>query len=218
MFAKLVCFFALVGAVAAISGSLTYDASNELKTTIGDNAACNCCGADYSLVCECVKNTPSPSPKPTPTPGPGPTPTPTSLTQTEKEWLDGHNSRRAKYGVPTALEWHPMLAASAKAKAAQLATSCSLQHGNPKGYGENLAAGKLAPNDVLKMWVENEESTHGGHFTQVLWRMSKWLGCAQSKCSSGSYGVIHVCHYVRPGNCNGSDYMGTSSPCTPFEP
>ena len=39
-----------------------------------------------------------------------------------------------------------------------------------------------------------------GHFTQVVWRNSKELGCAKASCSGKDY---WVCRYSPPGNIAG---------------
>ena len=42
-----------------------------------------------------------------------------------------------------------------------------------------------------------------GHLTQVLWRASTWVGCADA--SNGNT-HIQVCQYARPANCDKSNY------------
>jgi pathogenesis-related protein 1 len=80
---------------------------------------------------------------------------------------------------------------------------------------------------VLNAWVDTEAQFYDssakacsggvcGHFTQVLWRMTSYVGCGIASCSSGT--PIYVCQYLRPGNCNGYDYQSTSSPCGPLGP
>eukprot|EP00951_Prasinocladus_malaysianus_P014453 scaffold109934_cov41-Prasinocladus_malaysianus.AAC.1 len=57
----------------------------------------------------------------------------------------------------------------------------------------------------------------GGHYTQVIWRASEYVGCGEA--GSSAYGYVQVCRYIRPGNCNGkSNYMEASTPCGPFCP
>lgn len=53
----------------------------------------------------------------------------------------------------------------------------------------------------------------GGHFTQVVWRATHYVGCG---VASGSCGHIQVCRYIKPGNCNGKDnFMRDETPCSP---
>ena len=69
-------------------------------------------------------------------------------------------------------------------------------------------------------WVESEidlDPPENGHLTQVLWRATTWVGCADA--SNGDY-HIQVCRYARPGNCNLGSYESwlepmllDSSPC-----
>jgi hypothetical protein len=95
------------------------------------------------------------------------------------------------------------------------------------GVGENLAMGHSSIAAVLNGWVDSEAQYYDpvtkrcsggtcGHFTQVLWRMTAYVGCGIGRCSSGR--PIYVCQYLRPGNCNGYDYQTTSSPCGPLGP
>lgn len=150
-------------------------------------------------------------------------------------WLEGHNRRRAhfhaKYGkqyVP--LFWSDDLADGAADYAAYLVgRNCAFRHCRrsfPNGeedcdFGENLAmnwgwGGPRSAEEVLTAWTEEEESTMGGHYTQVLWRATHYVGCATA---SGPCGHIQICRYLRPGNCNGLHrYLDDDSPCGPFCP
>jgi Cysteine-rich secretory protein family len=160
-------------------------------------------------------------PAPTPSGG-GPAPTPSG--GSDNPWLTGHNSRRQRYhgqyGVSyVPLKWTNSLAASAQSYANTLARTGRLVHSGQAGVGENLAwnSGRNAPSadSVMTRWTENEESSVGGHFTQVLWRATQYVGCGQASSSHGHY---QVCHYVTRGNCNGSTrtkMLASSSPCSP---
>ena len=45
-----------------------------------------------------------------------------------------------------------------------------------------------------------------GHFTQVVWRDSCYLGCGRATCQiAGQPGTHWVCRYSPPGNVNASD-------------
>ena len=78
-------------------------------------------------------------------------------------------------------------------------------------HGENLAAnygsGSWAAvrsaDTILSRWVEDEADDPypaNGHLTQVLWRPSKYVGCAEASAPDGG-GLCHVqvCRYARPG-------------------
>mmetsp|Transcript_52790 Transcript_52790/g.63621 ORF Transcript_52790/g.63621 Transcript_52790/m.63621 type:complete len:467 (-) Transcript_52790:115-1515(-) len=139
-------------------------------------------------------------------------------------WVEAHNSRRQKYHqqygkeyVP--VKWSQSLADEAQNYADKLASTCKFEHykyGESYG-GENLAcnwkSGDIDDGDnedeVLKRWTEDEEEldwVKNGHFTQVLWRSTKYIGCAEginlgcNKCTH-----YHVCRYLEPGNCDVSD-------------
>ena len=154
-------------------------------------------------------------------------------------WVQAHNVRRQKYHamygksyVP--VKWSASLANSAQAYANKLIriNGCVIQHNyqNDRFGGENLAA-EMGWSDsadgVLKRWVENEDPRGGpyvfsksGHFSQALWRGTKYIGCATANKSGCS---IHACRYLAPGNCNimGNEYrwsqlvFADSSPCGP---
>ena len=126
------------------------------------------------------------------------------------------------------LKWSTTIANSAQAYANKLIaiSGCVIQHGyQGDSYGgENLAAnygsGATAPtpDSVLTRWTENEASSVGGHFTQVIWRGTRYVGCATAS-KSGCF--IQVCRYIAPGNCNLSTSswqqttLADSSPCGP---
>ena len=60
---------------------------------------------------------------------------------------------------------------------------------------------------VLSRFVEMEEDKvwpKNGHLTQVLWRSTKFVGCADASKPKQGGGMCHtqVCRYARPGNCN----------------
>jgi uncharacterized protein YkwD len=111
------------------------------------------------------------------------------------------------------VKWSPTLARHAQDYANQLASqNCNLIHSQGTGEGENLAAewgANYTPDQVLNMWTEDEASNRGGHFTQVLWRGTRYIGCASATSSCS----VQVCRYVTPGNCGGYDFLSDSSPC-----
>ncbi|MGE3455278.1 MAG: CAP domain-containing protein, partial [Kofleriaceae bacterium] len=91
------------------------------------------------------------------------------------------------------------------------ANNCGFDHSNGK-YGENLAAatiGALTPESVVTMWYDELKgysfkqpgfSMQTGHFTQVVWRGTKQVGCGSAQCNGLE---IWVCEYDPPGNWHG---------------
>mmetsp|Transcript_24442 Transcript_24442/g.37132 ORF Transcript_24442/g.37132 Transcript_24442/m.37132 type:complete len:341 (+) Transcript_24442:44-1066(+) len=149
----------------------------------------------------------------------------TPLTTDQQDWLDLHNSRRefwhAFYDADfEELCWDEDLASQAQYYADYLASNCLAEHDqskpDPNGFrrcrnaGENLAfdnrngVGRSAK-DIVYAWTDNEYTLtfpFDGHMTQVLWRPSRYLGCARASNSACRWSNIQVCRYVRPGNCN----------------
>lgn len=159
---------------------------------------------------------------------------------TSQQWVDAHNRRRRKYHAQfeksyIPVRWSNDIARSAQNYANKLIriSGCRIAHnyqGDRYG-GENLAANggstSQTPDQVVQRWAENEAIRPGGswslnrngHFTQVVWRATRYIGCGQAS-KSGCH--IQVCRYIRPGNCNMSSSswahktFADSSPCGPF--
>ena len=89
-------------------------------------------------------------------------------------------------------------------------------------YGENLALYKsITPTSIISTeyalngWVENELGQPwpiNVHLTQVLWRATTHVGCAEASKPMDDGGTCHfaVCRYAKPGNCNMNSYMDNS--------
>lgn len=90
----------------------------------------------------------------------------------------------------------------------------SSQHGP---NGENLAEGFLNTTAAIEAWG-NERSKYDfdrptgfsnstGHFTQLVWKDTKSVGCGRKECdnadNAGSHGWLVVCEYWPPGNVDG---------------
>ncbi|WP_339134573.1 MAG: CAP domain-containing protein [Candidatus Electrothrix sp. GW3-4] len=133
-----------------------------------------------------------------------------------------HNQWRAKTGVPH-LKWSTILAGSAQEWAKHLAqTGCNMQH-STTAYGENIFwAGPLSSSNgtssvqeiteqnVVDAWGNEVQyynyannSCHGvcGHYTQVVWKSTKEVGCGMALCPDK--GQIWVCQYNPQGNLIG---------------
>jgi len=109
--------------------------------------------------------------------------------------------------------------------AQHLAAAGAFYHDPKAGtYGENLAKNggqdQPATENVLSRWVEDEAALNypaNGHLTQVLWRATKYVGCADARSGNTH---VQACRYARPGNCNMAKYstwlepmLEDTSPC-----
>jgi hypothetical protein len=123
-----------------------------------------------------------------------------------------HNRVRAKHCAPP-LKWSSKLAASAQSWANTIRDrGCALGHSGNPSYGENLAAGTsgmLDPNAVTGMWYDEVKhfnfrlggfSMKTGHFTQLVWRSTREVGCGESHCNGID---VWICQYSPPGNVEG---------------
>ncbi|KAF3913674.1 hypothetical protein AA313_de0200600 [Arthrobotrys entomopaga] len=133
---------------------------------------------------------------------------PTSYTSREgkfsKDMLSITNQLRAIHGAPP-VKWNKTLATYAS----RAGRKCVFQHsGGP--YGENLAGGGPMNNPVWYQWYLYTEvrnynwdnpgfAENTGHFTQLVWKSTKEMGCAWiAGCPNLSYMVW--CEFTPPGN------------------
>lgn len=146
------------------------------------------------------------------------------------EMVAAHNSVRATVKVPD-LTWSNDLAAYAREWAEHLRDQkgCKPEHRPYDGkfaqkHGENLywgsamvwSNGKREPQrvdaaGVVQSWAKevanydyakNHCSGVCGHYTQMVWRDSRQVGCAMALCDD-SKDQIWVCSYDPPGNWQG---------------
>lgn len=125
--------------------------------------------------------------------------------------LDAHNAVRARVGSPP-LAWSPELANYAQRWASQLIATHQFMHSPAHRYGENIYAitgGFASPAQVVASWADEARgysiranSCVGvcGHYTQIVWRATRGLGCA---VAAGAGREIWVCEYDPPGNVVG---------------
>jgi len=152
--------------------------------------------------------------------------------QVPADWsdmLNAHNERRKLHCVPP-LEWSNQLAQSAKS----YADMCILdKHGVQSG--ENMAdrwsesnGRAMLPASTdrqafentwyceIKNYDFNNPTFKGGftsncqnvngHFTQVVWKDTRQLGCGRATCTiNGHQGTHWVCRYAPVGNVNASN-------------
>jgi len=125
--------------------------------------------------------------------------------------VEAHNRARRAVGVPD-LQWSPELAVVAQRWADTLrGQGCPLRHSGTPGIGENLtwASGQhLTPAAVVASWVQEArgfDAQHNlcapglvcGHYTQVVWRDTRLIGCGMASCGQSE---VWVCNYSPPGN------------------
>ncbi|MEO5683297.1 MAG: CAP domain-containing protein [Chitinophagaceae bacterium] len=143
-----------------------------------------------------------------------------------KQILDAHNTYRFELSLP-ALIWSPELAKYAQSWANELSNNrdCQLAHrprtdtgswNNPY-FGENIFAGggtDWVPSipEAVDTWGEEKKlfdtetklykpDGKSGHYTQIVWKSTRMVGCATVKCANGL--VIVVCNYYPMGNLIG---------------
>jgi hypothetical protein len=135
----------------------------------------------------------------------------------EQRILVAHNGERLELGL-SPLNWNDALARSAQQWADHLAATGRFEHApenRDAPQGENLwegSKGYFAPEAMVDAWIRekrffrpgvfpNNSSTGRvedvGHYTQVVWRATSEVGCAEA--SSGSEDIL-VCRYAEAGN------------------
>ncbi|XP_059177212.1 uncharacterized protein LOC131956682 isoform X2 [Physella acuta] len=126
-------------------------------------------------------------------------------------FLEYHNKARRELKVPD-LKWSPALARDAGLHAMR----CVFQH-STMSHGENIYASyPINHNNTalalasLTGWLNEEPTTLDpawpcladlscGHYTQVVWRATKRVGCAVTHCNGWMENLV-VCKYDPPGN------------------
>lgn len=130
--------------------------------------------------------------------------TPDAFTKT---MLQKHNKARAFHHAPP-LKWNATMAKAAQ----KWVNHCKFEHDTRRTWGENLymvynysrLSRHWLASDAVRMWYD-EVKTHNwdkpqySHFTQVVWKNSKQLGCALKYCKVPR-AIIISCKYHPPGN------------------
>lgn len=150
---------------------------------------------------------------PRPAPGPRPAAEPGRVAGVTA----AHNQVREPLGLPP-LEWSRELADHAQRWADELRRrGCPLDHRPRSGpfaqrFGENLYSRTGPParaDEVVAMWAAERQDYDArtsrcrgvcGHYTQIVWRDSRRLGCAAAACGDTE---VWVCNYDPPGNVIG---------------
>ncbi|MDO8990841.1 MAG: CAP domain-containing protein [Sideroxyarcus sp.] len=141
------------------------------------------------------------------------------------EMVAAHNRWRKNVGAPP-LTYSAELANSAQAWANHLKQSnqCKMRHSDPDAkYGENLYWASaiewsnglreqqtVSPKTVVDSWASERadynyktnscaKAKMCGHYTQVVWKSTRTVGCAVAVCED-SREQVWVCQYQPPGN------------------
>lgn len=132
---------------------------------------------------------------------------------TVQQYLAPHNKLRAGLGLPP-LQWSDSLANFAAWWGSQRRGDCALVHSDTN-YGENIfwgAGRNWQPGDAVAAWAaEGRYYNYGSnscaqnrdcsHYTQMVWKRSRSLGCARVICNNGDTFII--CNYDPHGNVMG---------------
>jgi uncharacterized protein YkwD len=125
--------------------------------------------------------------------------------------LTAHNAVRQRVGVPP-LAWSERLAAFAQEWVDTLAARRQFFHRRKSPYGENLfeiTGAGVGPAEVVNDWASESRNYQYrsntcrgvcGHYTQIIWRDTRRVGCAAARSDRTE---IWVCNYDPPGNWTG---------------
>jgi pathogenesis-related protein 1 len=126
----------------------------------------------------------------------------------QREILALHNEVRARVGMPP-LVWSNRLAARAEAWANHLLSRGEFEHRPNSPYGENLfeiSGAPASPSQVIDSWASEARNYNYrsnrcrgvcGHYTQLVWRDTREVGCAVARHHDTE---VWVCNYDPPGN------------------
>jgi pathogenesis-related protein 1 len=129
-----------------------------------------------------------------------------------REMVTAHNTVRSALKLPS-LQWSAELATISQKWADTLVAQRRFAHNPDSPYGENLfmiTGGAAASSMVVEQWISesrdydyqtNKCNGVCGHYTQVVWRRTRKVGCAVAR---GSGREVWVCSYDPPGNFVGA--------------
>ncbi len=137
-------------------------------------------------------------------------PAPAAPSSIEEQLLDAQNAVRARVGVPP-LTWSDKLARVAQEWADLLVKEGSFRHRPDSPWGQNLyavAGAEYLPQQIVNGWAGEakdfdlaantcKEDRICGHYTQIVWRKTKQVGCAVAR---GGNREVWVCEYSPRGN------------------
>jgi Cysteine-rich secretory protein family len=127
------------------------------------------------------------------------------------ELLAAHNKYRQEVRVPP-LTWSNNLQNDAQGWANYLASQGKFEHSKGrKNQGENLWSGnrrRFSYSEMVGSWGSEKRKFNNspisldnlnavGHYTQMIWKDTKQVGCATA---NGRNGTVLVCRYTPAGN------------------
>jgi pathogenesis-related protein 1 len=127
------------------------------------------------------------------------------------DWLTAHNQWRDEVGTPH-LVWNNQLSKNAEKWALNLSKDYGRLYHSKSEFGENIywtSEDESVPLEATEAWGSEKEYYHNqnisnsnfkdfGHYTQMIWRETREVGCAI--VSNGGNGTYVVCQYNPPGN------------------
>lgn len=145
----------------------------------------------------------------------------------EEDFLEAHNRYRRRHGVPP-LKLDRKLSKYSEEWANYLAQRNTLEHRPCSNYGENIYClyssdpnFKVNGHTPVDTWYEEvahhpfgkePSSLRSGHFSQVIWKSSEYLGLGVAKNTQGS--IYIVANYSPAGNFVGH-YVENVPPVKP---
>jgi uncharacterized protein YkwD len=130
-----------------------------------------------------------------------------------RDILAAHNSVRKPLRIAP-LSWSNELALKAQDWANNLIKTGKFYHRQHTAYGENLleftgTSANAKPEEVVQEWkaevIDYDYSSNRcrsvcGHYTQIVWRSTREVGCAVARSARRE---VWVCEYDPPGNVAG---------------
>lgn len=121
-----------------------------------------------------------------------------------------HNIERDKHHAQR-VSWSGELSTFAESYAEKYNCNGTLIHSHSE-YGENIALGYNTTAGAVGAWYDEVElydyndpvfSGSTGHFTQLVWNSTRFIGCAVKDCGD-YFGQYLVCEYEPAGNVAGA--------------
>lgn len=149
---------------------------------------------------------------------------PPPLQATAREFLEAHNQARASVGVQP-LKWNEQIGNTTNNLVRYQRNKMACQFANLTGgkYGANQLMGlgmEVTPRMAVEEWVKQKQfynhsdnscapNHRCGVYTQVVWRKSLEVGCAQAACVK-EQASLTICFYYPPGNYAGESPYWTN--------